>query len=133
MLYRAGLARKTTTLDGADDVVLLFATGDLKRLVDYQTQGWAGEIDGLVTAIDGDLARAGLQPYAGNGVLAATGCIRTTLCIDFAIADRCSWTCTDDRSGNFTSFGRNRSGRCSSGQILEISQAGYSVVGSAPA
>jgi hypothetical protein len=83
VLDRAGLARKAAALDGGDDVVLAFATGNLERLVDDETQRRAREIDFLVAAIDGDLAAAGLDPDAGDRVLAATGGIGAALRVDF--------------------------------------------------
>ena len=62
MLDRAGLAGKAAADDGGDDVILLAAVGDVERLVDDQAQRRAREIDFLLTAVDDDLARAGLQP-----------------------------------------------------------------------
>src|SRR5690606_4602339 len=73
VLDRAGLARKTTAGNGADHVVLAFAPGDLERLVDDQPKRRTGEEHFLVAAVDGDLAGPGLEPHAGNRVLAAAG------------------------------------------------------------
>src|SRR6185436_15653183 len=82
VLDRTGLAGKPATLDGGNDVVLAGPVGDLERLVDHQAQGRTGEVHGLVAAVDGDLARTGLQPDAGDGVLAATGGIGPALRVD---------------------------------------------------
>ncbi|EAQ28550.1 hypothetical protein NAP1_13163 [Erythrobacter sp. NAP1] len=79
MLYGASLARQTAALDGGDDVVLTGAFGDAERLVDDQTQGRTCEVNFLVLAIDGDLAGAGLEPYAGRGVLTTTGRVGAAL------------------------------------------------------
>ncbi len=48
----------------------------------------AREVDRLVTAVDRDLAGAGLHPDAGDGVLAAAGGVGAALRVDFLFADR---------------------------------------------
>ena len=114
MLHGASLARQATTLDGGDHVVLTFTLGHLERLVQHQTQGRTGEVHFLVTAIDSDLAGAGLDPHAGNGVLAAAGGVGTALRVDFLFAQR-----------------RGRSGGSSRGfgNRAEIGQIGDGVIG----
>src|SRR6185503_548744 len=79
VLDRAGLARQAATLDGGDHVVLAFALGDLERLVDHQPQRRPREVDFLLAAVDHDLAAAGLEPDAGDRVLAAAGGVGAAL------------------------------------------------------
>src|SRR5690606_24217216 len=88
VLDRAGLARKTTAGNGADHVVLAFAPGDLERLVDDQPKRRTGEEHFLVAAVDGDLAGPGLEPHAGNRVLAAAGRIGAALRVELLLAQR---------------------------------------------
>src|SRR3546814_18060849 len=45
-------------------------------------------MDCLFAAVDGDLARAGLDPHAGDGVLAAAGRISAALLVDDLLAER---------------------------------------------
>ena len=112
MLYGTSLARKTTTLDGGDNVILANAVGYVERLVDDEAQRRACEIDGLVAAIDHDLAGAGLQPDAGNRILAAAGCISAALRIDFFFAQRGCGRCRSRTFGTqpqpFDVAARNR-------------------------
>src|SRR3546814_4027780 len=72
MLDGARLTRKTAALHGADHVILASTISHVERLVDDETQRGTCEIDGLITAIDSDLAGAGLHPDAGDCVLPAT-------------------------------------------------------------
>ena len=88
MLDRAGLARKATALDGADDVILANAIGYAEGLVDDEAQGRTREVDFLVAAVDGDLAGAGLHPDAGDRVLAATGCVGAAVLVELLLAQR---------------------------------------------
>src|SRR3546814_10013205 len=69
MLDGARLTRKTAALHGADHVILASTISHVERLVDDETQRGTCEIDGLITAIDSDLAGAGLHPDAGDCVL----------------------------------------------------------------
>src|SRR3546814_12140903 len=46
------------------------------------------EIDRLVAAVDDDLAGAGLQPHAGDRVLAAAGRIGAALLVELLLAQR---------------------------------------------
>src|SRR5207253_6048441 len=65
---------------------LALAVGDVEHLVDDQTQGRPREIDLLVTAIDDDLAGAGLQPDARDRILAAAGGISAALLVELLLA-----------------------------------------------
>ena len=62
------------------------ALGDVEHLVDDQAQRRAGEIDLLVAAVDDDLAGAGLQPDAGDRVLAAAGGVGAALLVELLLA-----------------------------------------------
>src|SRR5690606_40921753 len=62
-----------TTLHGAPDIVLVLAVGGTEGLHDDLPQRGAAEIVVAVTAVDGDPAAAGLDPDAGDGILAPTG------------------------------------------------------------
>ena len=86
MADRTGLAGEAATGDRRDDVILADAVGDAEHLVDDQAQGRPGEIDLLVAAVDRDLAGAGLQPDAGDRVLAATGGISAALLVELLLA-----------------------------------------------
>src|SRR3546814_1023227 len=57
-------------------------------LVDDQTKRRAGEIDRLIAAVHLDLAGAGLQPDASDGILAAAGGIGAALRVDLLFAKR---------------------------------------------
>src|SRR3954463_11767569 len=83
---RAGLAGEAAALDGRDHVILALAVGDVEHLVDDQAQGRPGEIDRLVAPVDDDLAGAGLQPDAGDGVLAAAGGVGAALLVELLLA-----------------------------------------------
>src|SRR5215213_5921564 len=69
----AGLAGETATVNVDGDVVLAFALGDLERLSEDHAQHGTGEVDLGRTTVDHDLAGAGLDPHAGNRVLALAG------------------------------------------------------------
>src|SRR3954451_431857 len=84
--HRAGLAGEAAALDGRDHVILAAALGDVEHLVDDQAQGRPGEIDRLVAPVDDDLAGAGLQPHAGDGVLAAAGGVGAALLVELLLA-----------------------------------------------
>src|SRR5690606_29004549 len=90
------------------DVVAADAVGQAEGLVDDETQRRTREIDFLIAAVDRDLARAGLQPHAGDGVLAAAGRIGAALLVDLLFAQR-----------RGRSFG-SRDGIDGPGEILEI-------------
>src|SRR3546814_6775986 len=84
----ARLAREAAALIGRDHFTLANAFGQTDGLVDDETQRRTREIDFLVAAVDGDLARAGLDPHAGDGVLAAAGRISAALLVDDLLAER---------------------------------------------
>src|SRR3546814_7001531 len=73
VLDRAGLARKTAALDGADHVILALPRRHVERLVDDEAQRRPREIDFLIATVDHDLARARLEPDARDRILAAAG------------------------------------------------------------
>src|SRR3546814_676788 len=106
--HRTRLARQAAALDGRDDVVAADPVGQAERLVDDETQRRTREIDFLVAAVDRDLARPGLQPHAGDGVLAAAGRIGAALLVDLLFAQR--------RGRGFGSLDANGD----VGEILEI-------------
>src|SRR5260221_10909101 len=68
--HRAGLAGEAAADHAADDVVLAEPAGDDEGLVEQHAQHRPREIDRSVAAVDGDLAVARLDPYAGDRVLA---------------------------------------------------------------
>eukprot|EP00919_Chromeraceae_sp_WS-2016_P016640 GHVR01039774.1.p1 GENE.GHVR01039774.1~~GHVR01039774.1.p1 ORF type:complete len:227 (+),score=37.06 GHVR01039774.1:130-810(+) len=77
-----GLTAETAAGNRDDNVVLVGAFGRHDRLLDDQLQHWTGKIGCKLTAIDRDLALAGLDPDAGNRVLALAGCIGTALRVE---------------------------------------------------
>src|SRR5476649_2319756 len=77
--HRAGLARKPAAIDGDDHVELAVAACRDQGLAQDHAQHRTGEIDGLVTAVDDDLAAARLDPDAGDRFLAAAGGIGAAL------------------------------------------------------
>src|SRR3546814_6060732 len=79
VLDRAGLARKTAALDGADHVILALPRRHVERLVDDEAQRRPREIDFLIATVDHDLARARLEPDARDRILAAAGGISAAL------------------------------------------------------
>ena len=87
MTDSAGLAGETAALDRDDDVVLGQAIDELQRLLEDHAQHGAREVDHLVTGVDRDLAGAGLDPDAGDGVLALAGGIGAALRIDLLDVD----------------------------------------------
>src|SRR5581483_1486191 len=78
----AGLARQTAAAHRADDVELALALGGDERLLQDHLEHGTGEIGGVLLAVDGDLAGAGLDPDTGDGVLALAGGIGAALRID---------------------------------------------------
>src|SRR6202790_2581771 len=77
-----GLARQTTTGDGADHVVLTGTGGCDQRLLDHHPQHRTCEIDFDFTGVDDDLAGPRLDPDAGDRVLALAGGIGTNIFVD---------------------------------------------------
>ena len=82
MADRASLTRKATAGHLADDVVLAVASGCDQRLAQDHAQHGPGEIDRLFLAVDRDAARAGLQPNAGDRVLAFARRIGAPLAVE---------------------------------------------------
>src|SRR5262249_8612837 len=101
VLDRAGLARKPAADDGRDHVIGSAAIGNVERLGDDQAEGRTGGIGLLLAPVDLDPARAGLQPYARDGVLAAPGRISAAVLVELLLAQR----------SRFDRRGRRRSGR----------------------
>src|SRR5215472_209693 len=81
-----GLAGEPAAGDGGDDVILAQAIGHAEGLCDHHAQHWTREIDRALAAVDGDLAAAGLQPDAGDGVFAPTRGVGAALGIDLRLA-----------------------------------------------
>ena len=73
MAYGAGLARQATARNRDREVVLVDAPDDAERLLDDHAQHGSREINVEGTLVDGDLARAGLNPDTGHGILALAG------------------------------------------------------------
>ena len=78
-------------------VLVLAGRGDDRLLQDH-LEHRAGEEQVEVLAVDGDLARAGLHPDAGNGVLALAGGVGAALLVELLHVDR-SGRLRGDRSG----------------------------------
>ena len=76
----AGLAGDTAACNVGDDVELTGSTGNAEGLVDDELQSLETEviIDG--TAVDGDLAGAGINADASDGLLSAAGAVEVGLC-----------------------------------------------------
>src|SRR5690606_16601158 len=125
VLHGAGLAREPAALDGGDHVVLALATRHLERLVDHQAQRRTREIDFLLTAVDHDLAAAGLEPDAGDRVLAAAGGVGTALRIDLLFAEHRRGR----RRGDGALRGVRDGGTRQRVQLGEIADRGRSVLG----
>src|SRR5690606_8999069 len=87
--YRTGLAGKAAAGDGADDVELALAVSGDNRLLNNHLQHGTCEVGHEITAVDGDLAGARLDPDAGNGVLALAGGVGTAQIVDLADVNRC--------------------------------------------
>src|SRR5690606_17618741 len=126
VLHGAGLARKPAALDGGDHVVLALAARHLERLVDHQAQRRTGEIDFLLAAVDHDLAAAGLEPDAGDRVLAAAGGVGTALRIDLLLAEHRRGR---RRGGGGALRGVRDGGARQRVQLGEIADRGRSVLG----
>src|SRR5690606_19492219 len=129
VLHCAGLARKPAAGDRGDHVVLALALGDRERLADDQAQRRPREIGFLVAAIDSDLARSGLDPHAGDRILAAAGGIGAALRVEFLFAQRRGGSGGDHGLSGLTRFGgRGVGGGRSARNILQIGEIGNSVL-----
>src|SRR5512133_906774 len=72
---RAGLAGRATTGDAGDDVVAAEQVEDLERVVDQLLVQLVREVVVELAPVDDDLAGAGNDAHAGDGLLAtAHGC-----------------------------------------------------------
>src|SRR3546814_20899103 len=90
----------------------------VERLVDDETQRGTSEIDGLITAIDSDLAGAGPHPDSGDCVLPAASRIGAAELVEFLLTewprfnrrfrDRCCWPrrVSSSRPGAVLQFGK---------------------------
>src|SRR5690606_18587896 len=83
-----GLARQTATGDGGDDVVLIDTLGGHDGLLQDHLQNRTREIGSEFLAVDGDLARTGLHPDAGNSILALAGGIGAAVGVELLGIDR---------------------------------------------
>src|SRR3954454_23873241 len=70
---RAGLARDATTVDAGDDVEPAVELERCERLLDDLLVELVREVGVEGAAVDGPDARAGHDPYSGDGFLAASG------------------------------------------------------------
>src|SRR5690554_2963923 len=84
--HRTGLAGKTAAGDRCDNVELVDAFSGNDRLLHDHLENRTGEIRRQFPAVDRDLARTGLDPHAGNGVLALAGGVGTALRVDLLYA-----------------------------------------------
>src|SRR5438477_4249957 len=82
---RTRLPRESATGHGADDVVLARAIHHAEGLVDHHAQHRPSEVDRAVPIVDGDLARAGLDPDARDGVLALAGGVGAALGVELGL------------------------------------------------
>ena len=85
---RAGLAREAAAGDRDDDVELAMAVRDVQRLLQDHAQHRPGEVLLDRALVDGDLARAGLDPDAGDRVLALAGRVGAPLGVDLLFVFR---------------------------------------------
>src|SRR3984893_1255020 len=80
--HGARLARQTAAGHGADHVVLAGTGGCDQRLLDHHPQHWTREVDFDFAGVDDDLCGAGLDPDAGNRVLALAGGVGAAELVD---------------------------------------------------
>src|SRR5262245_56033124 len=83
--HGARLPRQPAAGHGAGDVVLVDPAGRAKGLIDQHAQHRPREVDGTLAAIDRDPARAGLDPHAGNGILALARGIGAALAVELRL------------------------------------------------
>ena len=85
---RAGLAREAAAHHGDSQVVLGGAVDQDQRLTQDHAQHGPGEIDVERLAVDGRDALAGLDPDAGDRVLALAGGVGATVLVELLDVDR---------------------------------------------
>ena len=71
----ASLAGNTAAGNADDDVVLALQAQQDQRRADDQLQGLQTEVVVDITIVDGDLAGAGVNANAGNGILTTTSAV----------------------------------------------------------
>ena len=71
----ACLAGDSAAADAANDVKLIGGAGKSERLTDDELESLKAEIIVYISAIDGDLAGAGINADSGNGALSAAGAV----------------------------------------------------------
>src|SRR5262249_55816027 len=71
--YGSGLTRQPAAFDRAPDIELAEPVRRDERLIDDHPQYRPRKINWAFAAVDVDFAGAGLDPHAGNGVLALAG------------------------------------------------------------
>jgi hypothetical protein len=80
--HRARLPRESAPGYRADHVVLAGAVGQDQRLLDEHAQNRPREIGFQRPFVDGDLARAGLDPNPRHSVLALAGGVGAALLVE---------------------------------------------------
>ena len=71
----ASLAGNTAARNADDDIVLALQAQQDQRRTDDQLQGLQTEVVVDITIVDGDLAGAGVNANAGNGILTTTSAV----------------------------------------------------------
>ena len=71
----ASLTGNTAAGNADDDVILALKAQQDQRRADDQLQGLQTEVAVDVTVVDGDLAGAGVNANAGNGILTTTSAV----------------------------------------------------------
>jgi hypothetical protein len=90
---RACLAGKAAALDGGDHVILAVAVGGDDRLAQHHLEHGTREIRVELLVVDDDLAGAGLDPDACDGVLALAGGISAAALVELLDVDGCGRLC----------------------------------------
>ena len=79
MADSASLAGNTAAGNADDDIVLALQAQQDQRRTDDQLQGLQTEVVVDITIVDGDLAGAGVNANAGNGILTTTSAVEIRL------------------------------------------------------